>query len=548
MPDKRIALVTGANQGVGLQVAKELVANGVTVLVGSRNFERGEAAAREIGAGAIALQLDVTDRVSIAEAAQRIREKFGRLDLLIQNAAISNTRKGSLSLPEYAGISRASNASLDEVRTVWETNVFGVLAVYQAMLPLLRESSDARIVNVSSAVGSLASNADPAYPYHPMFGPVYPASKAALNAITLAMMVELESTGIKVNLVSPGFHQNKPQRICRNAVCRRRLPRSGTSGAARPGRPVGYVHPLGKRYDSVVIAERESKMYAITGITGNVGGSIAHNLLAAGRSVRAVVRDIGKGNVWAERGCEVVTADITDATSLASAFKGAEGVFVLVPPNFDPAPGFPEARSTAASLKTALERADPGKVVYLSTIGAQAREANLLTQHTMIEQVLGELAIPITFLRPAWFMENFRWDVAAARDSGIIMSFLQPLDKPFPMVATADIGREAAKLLQESWSGRRVVELEGPRRVTPDEVAITFAEVLGRRVSMDAVPRETWEQLFRSQGMKNPTPRIRMLDGFNDGWIEFENGDGGSRKGEVALKSVLQTLVELEGK
>jgi NAD(P)H dehydrogenase (quinone) len=92
-----------------------------------------------------------------------------------------------------------------------------------------------------------------------------------------------------------------------------------------------------------------------------------------------------------------------------------------------------------------------------------------------------------------------------------------------------------------------VVELEGPRRVTPDEVANTFAEVLGRRVRMDAVPRDTWERLFISQGMKNPTPRIRMLDGFNDGWIEFENGDAGSRRGEVALKSVLQTLVEREG-
>ncbi len=205
MPDKRIALVTGANQGVGLQVAKELVANGLTVLAGSRNPERGEAAAREIGKGAMALQLDVTDRVSIADAAERIRTEFGRLDLLVQNAAISNTRKGSLSLEEYARRSCASNASLDEVRTVWETNVFGVLAVYQAMLPLLRESSDARIVNVSSAVGSLTSNADPACPSRPMFGPVYPASKAALNAITLAMMVELESTGIKVNLVSPGF-------------------------------------------------------------------------------------------------------------------------------------------------------------------------------------------------------------------------------------------------------------------------------------------------------------------------------------------------------
>jgi NAD(P)-dependent dehydrogenase (short-subunit alcohol dehydrogenase family) len=203
--DKRIALVTGANQGVGRQVAKELVANGLTVLVGSRNFERGEAAAKEIGPAAIALQLDVTDRASVAAAAARIRSEFGRLDVLVNNAAISNTEKGNLSLREYAKLTLASNVSLDEVRAVWETNVFGVLAVYQAMLPLLRESPDARIVNVSSGVGSLTNNADLNYPYHAMFGPVYPASKAALNAMTLAMMVELESTAIKVNLVSPAF-------------------------------------------------------------------------------------------------------------------------------------------------------------------------------------------------------------------------------------------------------------------------------------------------------------------------------------------------------
>ena len=206
MQDKRVALVTGANQGVGLQVAKELVAHGLTVLVGSRNFERGEAAAREIGPGAIALQLDVTDRASIAAAAERIRKELGRLDLLVNNAAISNTSKlPGMSIAEYATLTRPSNVSLDEVRAVWETNVFGVLAVYQAMLPLLRESSDARIVNVSSGVGSLTDNANPASPYHKSFGPVYPASKAALNAMTLAMMIELESTGIKVNLVSPAF-------------------------------------------------------------------------------------------------------------------------------------------------------------------------------------------------------------------------------------------------------------------------------------------------------------------------------------------------------
>ncbi len=124
--------------------------------------------------------------------------------MLINTAAISNTSKlPGMSIGEHAKLTRPSNVSLDEVRVVWETNVFGVLAVYQAMLPLLRESSDARIVNVSSGVGSLTDNANPAHPYHAMFGPVYPASKTALNAITLAMMVELESTGIKVNLVSP---------------------------------------------------------------------------------------------------------------------------------------------------------------------------------------------------------------------------------------------------------------------------------------------------------------------------------------------------------
>jgi NAD(P)-dependent dehydrogenase (short-subunit alcohol dehydrogenase family) len=206
MQDQPVALVTGANQGIGLQIAKDLVAHGFTVLVGSRDFERGEAAAKEVGPGARALQLDVTNRASITAAAEWVRNEFGRLDVLVQNAAISNTRKlPGQSIEEYAKTTRPSNVSLDEMRAVWDTNVFGVLAVYQAMLPLLRETPGARIVNVSSGVGSLTTNSDPAFPYRAIFGPVYPASKTALNALTLAMALELDPEGIKVNAVSPGF-------------------------------------------------------------------------------------------------------------------------------------------------------------------------------------------------------------------------------------------------------------------------------------------------------------------------------------------------------
>ena len=292
-------------------------------------------------------------------------------------------------------------------------------------------------------------------------------------------------------------------------------------------------------------------MFAITGVTGNVGGEVARNLLAAGRPVRAVMRDLRKGEAWAKRGCDLAGADINDAAALTAAFEGSEGVFVMVPPNFDPSPDFCEARTIAATLSSALDAARPGRVVYLSTIGAQATQSNLLSQHTIIERALQKLLLPITFLRPGWFMENSAWDVAPAKN-GVISSFLQPLDKPVPMVATADIGRSAAELLQETSqekrSGHRVVELEGPQRVTPNKIASTFAHLLGRPVTVEAVPRETWESMFKSQGMRNPTPRIQMLDGFNEGWIEFEGGESGSRKRNTSLQTVLRTLIDGEGK
>jgi uncharacterized protein YbjT (DUF2867 family) len=275
-----------------------------------------------------------------------------------------------------------------------------------------------------------------------------------------------------------------------------------------------------------------------------VGGSVARTLLAAGKSVRAVVRDQKKGEAWAHQGCEIALADMNDAGALRKAFAGAEGVLIVPPPIFDPTPGFTEFRAILAALQSALTQARPERIVSLSTVGAQAAHENLLSQHTLHEKVLSELSLPITFLRPAWFMENAAWDLAPARDAGVIQSFLQPLERRIPMVATADIGRVAAGLLQERWTGRRIVELEGPRAISPNDIAATLGRLLGRSVSAQIVPRDKWEALFRAQGMQNPLPRMRMLDGFNEGWLSFARQP---LRGEIELDTVLRGLIERGG-
>jgi NAD(P)H dehydrogenase (quinone) len=300
-----------------------------------------------------------------------------------------------------------------------------------------------------------------------------------------------------------------------------------------------YQH---RRRHSFTELQGTTIMYAITGITGKVGGAVAEALLAAGLPVRAVVRDAAKGQAWATRGCQVALAEMNDADALALAFKDCEAVFVLPPSEFDPALDFAEAVAVIDAVTAALLVARPARVVCLSTIGAQAVQTNLLSQRTLMERALQDLAMPVTFLRPAWFMENALWDVAGAR-AGLISSFLQPLDRPVAMVATADVGRVAAELLQQSWRGVRVVELSGPRSVSPNDIAATFAAILGHPVRAEAVPRSSWEALFRSQGSVNPLPRMRMLDGFNEGWIAFAGDEASVRKGNVELDAVLRQLV-----
>ena len=205
MPNKPVALVTGANQGIGLQIAKELVPHGFTVLVGSRNFER----VRRPQKASAQMPMPCSSMLLIINPSRprrRVSARSWSPRRAGQNAAISNTnKKPGQSVEEYAKSTRPSVVSLDEMRAVWDTNVFGVLAVYQAMLPLLRATPGARIVHVSSGVGSLTRNSNLGFAYRSIFGPVYPASKTALNALTVAMAIELEEEGIKVNAVTPGY-------------------------------------------------------------------------------------------------------------------------------------------------------------------------------------------------------------------------------------------------------------------------------------------------------------------------------------------------------
>lgn len=193
----RIALVSGANKGIGLEIARQLAQVGVTVIIGARDPKRGEGAAAELSSQGLAaefVKLDLNDEASITAAAEHISTKHGRLDILVNNAGIVDQDDGAPSV-----------ATTKAVRRIIETNFVGTLAVTQAMLPLLRKAPAARIVNLSSSLGSLAVNGDPSSPYYSARLIGYNASKAALNMLTVQLSEELRDTPIAVNSVSPGF-------------------------------------------------------------------------------------------------------------------------------------------------------------------------------------------------------------------------------------------------------------------------------------------------------------------------------------------------------
>jgi uncharacterized protein YbjT (DUF2867 family) len=287
-------------------------------------------------------------------------------------------------------------------------------------------------------------------------------------------------------------------------------------------------------------------MYAIMGITGQVGSAAAKYLLERGQRVRGIVRNRSRASAWAARGAEIVVSDWSDAKALAAAFTGTEGVFVMLPANFAPDADFAEPRALIDTLTAALRKAQPPKIVALSSIGAQQeRDLGLITQLHLLERALDTLPMPRAHVRAAWFMENLRWDVPLAQCEGRLASHLQPLDRPIPMVSTDDVGRTVANTLEETWFGRRVIEVEGPRRYSPLDMAQSLAAVLEHDVETIAIPREQWAARFVDEGMPadRTAPRIAMLDGFNSGWIGFEKRATEHVCGRIPLGYVADELV-----
>ena len=289
-------------------------------------------------------------------------------------------------------------------------------------------------------------------------------------------------------------------------------------------------------------------MFTVMGITGKVGGAVAENLLGAGAEVRGVVRDPQKASRWADRGIELVQAAYDDPAGLAAACAGTEGVFAMVPPDFAPAPGFPAQKRTIAAIHDALEQANPGKAVLLSSIGSeQASGLGLITSTHLLEEATRSLPIPVAYLRAGSFMENWLGALDHIRATGEMPFFYSPLDRKFPLVATRDIGLAAANVLRQTWSGQRVLEVDGPEGGTDlHEAAAAFGRALGRDVKAIQLPEAAWQSVLEGMGMAadGPALYIEMVKGFNSGWIHFGNPGTETFHGPTTIDAFARAMVK----
>lgn len=288
-------------------------------------------------------------------------------------------------------------------------------------------------------------------------------------------------------------------------------------------------------------------MFVVTGVTGRTGAVAAQALIDAGVAVRVVVRDRAKAARWAEQGAEVAVADLADSAALTRAFAGARGAYLVKPPNYALENLSEHADVTARAVADAVRAAGLPKLVLLSSVGADRPSGTgVIATNRTAEQRLAELGIPVVFLRAAYFMENWARVVEPVRTQGILPSLLVPVERAIPMVATEDIGRVAADLLREDWTGIRKIGLEGPAAYSPADVAAIFARALDRPVRPMALAPSEWAGVLAMNPFSSAAINgfIELNHGLNSGHIDFGSDDTVERRqGRVTFEQVAEELL-----
>lgn len=284
-------------------------------------------------------------------------------------------------------------------------------------------------------------------------------------------------------------------------------------------------------------------MYTIIGVTGHVGRAVAFHLQDQNVPFKAVVRNAARAEELTAGGMLAVVAELHDTRALTNAFTGVDGVFVMTPPLFDAEHPLEEHTRMLQALTEAIQTANPSKIVYLSSVGAQHQHGTGAIRKLFdMEQAFQKLNIPTVSIRAAWFMENFTGNMAAIRESGKLMSFISPASKSIPMVAAKDIGRLAAQLLREDWTGHRVVELSGPCTYSCDDVAMVLEYLMTTNVSVVQVPENEYQSAYLSFGFTQKAAALmaEMNGGFNNDHIVFEGNGCESIQGETLLEDCLK--------
>jgi NAD(P)H dehydrogenase (quinone) len=287
-------------------------------------------------------------------------------------------------------------------------------------------------------------------------------------------------------------------------------------------------------------------MYAVVGITGHVGRVAANLLLEKNLPVRAVLRNPAKGGEWKNKSTEVAIAELHDAVSLENAFKNTSGVFVMTPPLHDSDDPLGDHNQMLDALVTAIKKAKPGKIVYLSSVGAHLENGTgAIRKLYDMEQAFKALDIPTASIRAAWFMENFQGNIAYAKESGKLPAFLNPLDLSIPMVSATDIGKLAADLLAENWKGHRILELSGPCSYSANDVAYVLSYHLNRPVRAEAIPAEQYAATYESLGFTSAASQLmaEMNEGFNKQHIIFEKAGQEQVAGYTFLEDAINSYV-----